>query len=364
MDGFTASPATGPTTPCLGMLLLLRPLRLPLRVPGAARPALSSEQRGLALFQPQQRGLGFQPTAKSGQRSIAADHAMAGQDDRQRIASVGRTDRAGRTGLAEVLRQLQVTPGLAERNQCQRLPHPQLERRAAWRQFKVEAAAFAVQELQQLFARFRQRIRAGQVPQVQHGIRAPRPPGLRACFGRAFAQALALRVAEHLLQHKIAGGEGIGLAESAQGDVLRGPRADAGQCHAARYEFFQRLAGTEVELATGTGSGQRTHGGGAAARQADRFQRRLSQHLGRGELAIEFRWHARQVCAIGIDQAPGEGGGRGHADLLSEHGALYGLLVSENNALLMGSLLLFVILALAMWVTRRVDWYALGAELK
>ena len=46
------------------------------------------------------------------------------------------------------------------------------------------------------------------------------------------------------------------------------------------------------------------------------------------------------------------------------YGALYGLLVSENNALLMGSLLLFVILALAMWVTRRVDWYALGADLK
>ncbi|PZP79513.1 MAG: cell envelope integrity protein CreD, partial [Stenotrophomonas maltophilia] len=35
-----------------------------------------------------------------------------------------------------------------------------------------------------------------------------------------------------------------------------------------------------------------------------------------------------------------------------------------NNALLMGSLLLFVILALAMWVTRRVDWYALGSETK
>ncbi|WP_406232318.1 cell envelope integrity protein CreD [Isoptericola jiangsuensis] len=57
--------------------------------------------------------------------------------------------------------------------------------------------------------------------------------------------------------------------------------------------------------------------------------------------------------------------GLGFAALLTLlYGALYGLLVSENNALLMGSLLLFVILALAMWVTRRVDWYALGAELK
>ncbi|HEL3751379.1 TPA: cell envelope integrity protein CreD [Stenotrophomonas maltophilia] len=57
--------------------------------------------------------------------------------------------------------------------------------------------------------------------------------------------------------------------------------------------------------------------------------------------------------------------GLGFAALLTVlYGALYGLLVSENNALLMGSLLLFVILALAMWVTRRVDWYALGAEAK
>jgi inner membrane protein len=53
--------------------------------------------------------------------------------------------------------------------------------------------------------------------------------------------------------------------------------------------------------------------------------------------------------------------GMGFALMLTVlYGALYGLLVSENNALLMGSLLLFGILALVMWVTRRVDWYALG----
>ncbi|WP_312706152.1 cell envelope integrity protein CreD [Stenotrophomonas sp.] len=57
--------------------------------------------------------------------------------------------------------------------------------------------------------------------------------------------------------------------------------------------------------------------------------------------------------------------GLGFAAMLTVlYGALYGLLVSENNALLMGSLLLFAILAVAMWVTRRVDWYALGSEQK
>jgi inner membrane protein len=48
----------------------------------------------------------------------------------------------------------------------------------------------------------------------------------------------------------------------------------------------------------------------------------------------------------------------GFAALLTAlYGALYSLLVSEDNALLMGSILLFGVLAGAMWVTRRIDWY-------
>ena len=39
--------------------------------------------------------------------------------------------------------------------------------------------------------------------------------------------------------------------------------------------------------------------------------------------------------------------------------ALYGLLVSEDNALVLGAGLLFAILAAIMIVTRKVDWYAL-----
>lgn len=41
------------------------------------------------------------------------------------------------------------------------------------------------------------------------------------------------------------------------------------------------------------------------------------------------------------------------------YGALYGLLSSEDNALLLGALLLFALLALLMLGTRRVDWYDL-----
>ncbi len=42
------------------------------------------------------------------------------------------------------------------------------------------------------------------------------------------------------------------------------------------------------------------------------------------------------------------------------YAALYGLLLSESNALLLGAMLLFGMLALLMIATRRVDWYSLG----
>ncbi|TWI07358.1 cell envelope integrity protein CreD [Aerolutibacter ruishenii] len=44
------------------------------------------------------------------------------------------------------------------------------------------------------------------------------------------------------------------------------------------------------------------------------------------------------------------------------YAALYGLLVSEDNALLLGSLLLFAILAGLMVATRKVDWYRASAS--
>ncbi len=53
--------------------------------------------------------------------------------------------------------------------------------------------------------------------------------------------------------------------------------------------------------------------------------------------------------------------GYGFAGMLGLlYAALYGLLVSEDNALVLGAGLLFVILAAVMLATRRVDWYALG----
>jgi inner membrane protein len=54
--------------------------------------------------------------------------------------------------------------------------------------------------------------------------------------------------------------------------------------------------------------------------------------------------------------------GLGFATMLSTlYAALYGLLVSEDNALVLGAGLLFVILAAIMVLTRKVDWYRISA---
>jgi inner membrane protein len=49
--------------------------------------------------------------------------------------------------------------------------------------------------------------------------------------------------------------------------------------------------------------------------------------------------------------------------LTALYAGIYGLLISEDNALVLGSLMLFGLLALVMFVTRRVDWYKNTAEL-
>jgi len=51
------------------------------------------------------------------------------------------------------------------------------------------------------------------------------------------------------------------------------------------------------------------------------------------------------------------------AMLTTLYAAVYGLLVSEDNALVLGALMLFAVLAVVMVVTRKVDWYRGGAAL-
>jgi inner membrane protein len=51
------------------------------------------------------------------------------------------------------------------------------------------------------------------------------------------------------------------------------------------------------------------------------------------------------------------------AILTTLYTAIYGLLISEDNALVFGSSMLFCLLAVVMYVTRKVDWYSGTAEL-
>lgn len=60
----------------------------------------------------------------------------------------------------------------------------------------------------------------------------------------------------------------------------------------------------------------------------------------------------------GMRQGLAFGGG-----LTGLYGVLYGVLLSEDNALLMGSVLLFLALGATMLATRRLNWYRLGAQL-
>lgn len=92
----------------------------------------------------------------------------------------------------------------------------------------------------------------------------------------------------------------------------------------------------------------------------------LSEHLAFG-LAYAA---AAAACALLLAfyasamlgrRAAGAGFGLGVAAL---YGLLYALLQAEQNALVIGSVMLFAALAAVMTLTRRVDWYALFARLR
>ncbi len=88
----------------------------------------------------------------------------------------------------------------------------------------------------------------------------------------------------------------------------------------------------------------------------------LSEHI-----AFPWAYLAASVACIGLlgfylsAVLRSTARGLGFAAMLATlYAALYGLLVSEDNALVLGSGLLFVILAAIMVVTRKVDWYQLA----
>ncbi len=88
----------------------------------------------------------------------------------------------------------------------------------------------------------------------------------------------------------------------------------------------------------------------------------LSEHI-----AFSWAYLAASVACIGLlgfylsAVLQSVARGIGFSTMLALlYGALYGLLISEDNALVLGAGLLFVILTVIMVVTRRIDWYRVG----
>src|SRR2546428_748983 len=76
--------------------------------------------------------------------------------------------------------------------------------------------------------------------------------------------------AERAPEPQVGGREGVRLAEGAHRDVVRRPRADAGDGDEARDRVLEPARGVQHGLPARNGAGERTDGRGPGAREADR----------------------------------------------------------------------------------------------
>jgi len=107
----------------------------------------------------EQPALAGQAAAVAGERAVGADHAVAGDDDADRVAAVGQAHGAGGCGTAELLGERAVRRGGAVGNCLQRLPHLLVEGRADRGEPQVERGASAGE----VFAELRDRREQGAV---------------------------------------------------------------------------------------------------------------------------------------------------------------------------------------------------------
>src|SRR5512132_47164 len=134
-----------------------RTSRMPASVPtaggrakrfGSGRIHREAQRAGLEV---EQRALVVEPPAVAGQRTVAADDAMARADDGDRVAAVGAADGTRLAGVADAAGDLAVADRLAVGDLQQRLPDALLEGAAAvGTQWQVEVGALAGEVLAQL----------------------------------------------------------------------------------------------------------------------------------------------------------------------------------------------------------------------
>ena len=95
----------------------------------------------------------------AGEAAIFANHPVAGDDHRQRIAADGTRHRAGGVHIADGAGDVLITARFAAGNFPQRLPDAHLKRRANQTQRQVKTAPLAGEKRGQLRRSFRQQRR-------------------------------------------------------------------------------------------------------------------------------------------------------------------------------------------------------------
>src|SRR3954452_22897176 len=107
--------------------------------------------RGQRTLELEQEALALQAARVAGQRAGAPEHAVAGDDDRQRVAGDGAPDGASQLrAAAEPAGQLAVGRRLAVGDLGEKVPDPALEAVAGQRGGEVEGRALAGEILGQL----------------------------------------------------------------------------------------------------------------------------------------------------------------------------------------------------------------------
>ncbi len=90
----------------------------------------SYSRRSLAAFKVEEFAFVFKAAAEAGEATVAADDAMARNNDRERVLPVGCAYGSNRFGVADSIRQLAVRDRFAVRNLLEILPDPFLEIRS------------------------------------------------------------------------------------------------------------------------------------------------------------------------------------------------------------------------------------------
>src|SRR4030095_6872511 len=91
-----------------------------------------------------------QPPAVAGEAAVAADHAMAGDQDGERGLAIGRAPRADRVHPAYLASNVAVRACLAVGDRRHRAPHLLLELRPLGREREVELVALPREVLAEL----------------------------------------------------------------------------------------------------------------------------------------------------------------------------------------------------------------------